>query len=1642
MPIRILALALSLVAMSQPAYALRFYVNPTTGDDRRSVRSAQDSSTAFKTITQALRIAHLIPEKRPHVIELTPGTYAPSMGESFPLQISQSGIYIQVSGQTVFDGEGKSNFFHITAPTSEFTIKDIEFRNGLGEKGGVAYCNTCTLRVTNNRFFDNRSTQGGHLIYSENGQLKFFNNLVRNNGGESDTLAVIDLRHTSADTSVRNEIRNNTFYRNPSTNIRTSNPQTYISSNIFVAPDREAIRDASDSATPFIGHNLFWQTEVLYVSDQRDSVQLQRADRDTMAFSSSLISLPSFMRNAPDIRALSFRSDTLSLGDLNMRLPSFVTNAPDTLVIAGQAHQYLIGLTGPVYQYGQFVIEPLDIPTGAEILSVDAAPRFIIWQPTLDDTARHTIRFKMTDPFGAVDTLSYDLNVITAQDFPDTTSFRALSDSNGRFAGMYREVNTIEVPHEANQLYEFDIEVQGDKSQYEFTALELPTGATMSDGIIDWYPTTADTGRSRISVEIIDPSSNVDTLKHDVFVFLPGTFPDTSTTARLITATITLDTTGALSSLNALTPSFSSAASAVGNLYADPAFLDTTVNRFELLGGVSPGIDAGTPVSALNDQFRNNANPTVPNENRNDIGYLGGPFNSGPPAPDITSFEVAITSLPDSVVMEGETFVYDPTISPNTSISIIDLITDVPGSSLPPTMGPYSPFATVPPIQWTPTIADTGSYLIGVTVYTSGNSGRHYFPLRVRPLNERPYLTVDADTTALEDEPYAYSIQANDVNGDTLTYSLVTGPEGLSVDSTTGLVTWLPTQDDLGDTTVTVDIDDGKGGVFTHSFTLSVSNTNDAPTISSSPDTSAVEDALFTYTVIANDPDLLDTLTYALSDSPTGARIDSAGILTWTPTQNQVGAQLFTVTATDLSNASAIQEFSVQVSPFDDPPVIAAAPDTSAIEDDAYQLDLLASDEEGGPLQYTLATAPQGMTVDSTGVLNWLPTATDVGIHVVEVTVSDPSGQSVSLSFTINVQAVNDAPQIVAQTPDAQQVLNVYRDAVTFLISASDEENDTLSFSWLVNGVLQAGEQDSTFFFAPSSASIDTITVQISDANAATEYAWQLDSRSIPRLSLDRTRGKFGNIAIDDSASTEIDLINTGESTLLISELQVVDLDFAASFGSRSVEPGESTTLFLRYAPDGRGASVDTIRFTTNDPDNTTVSIPVSGTGVVATKLSLDLDRSAGNQEITTQSARGGESLYVALYAEQAALLQRYDIELAFDPDVLQFARFNSSYAEESNLLNSEGASATHLAQLNSASILAITGALPASGVTGDGLLGHVTFVIDPTVGSGPTTVAVQQAILQILNESLHDTLGSFPAATVDLQPALLGDFNADGTVDFDDFFIFADSFGQNDFNPATDLNRDGAVTFDDFFIFGDNFGATVAGKRPVKGEFATGNRLDLEPIRTAPDELVLAPFWHGRQALRGYVIELSFDPSVLQFSRYAGRDEEAPLHWVVDSRSGQLTIAAGLASSQRAFSGSDLGQLTFVRLSGQKTEISTNGALVYADDQMHVPAFVPALSVSSLPETFVLYPAHPNPFNPETSIPFYTPEQASVSVRIYDLLGRSVRTLLAKRVSAGYHNVVWNGTDNDGRPVGSGVYLVQMQSSSWRQVQKIMLLK
>jgi hypothetical protein len=76
-------------------------------------------------------------------------------------------------------------------------------------------------------------------------------------------------------------------------------------------------------------------------------------------------------------------------------------------------------------------------------------------------------------------------------------------------------------------------------------------------------------------------------------------------------------------------------------------------------------------------------------------------------------------------------------------------------------------------------------------------------------------------------------------------------------------------------------------------------------------------------------------------------------------------------------------------------------------------------------------------------------------------------------------------------------------------------------------------------------------------------------------------------------------------------------------------------------------------------------------------------------------------------------------------------------------------------------------------------------------------------------------------------------------------------------------------------------------------------------------------------------------------------------------------------------------------------------------------------------PTRFEVAQNRPNPFNPVTVIPYAVPSASLVSVRIYDVTGRLVRTLVdAAPHAAGYHEIVWDGRDNQRRDMGSGVYI------------------
>lgn len=94
------------------------------------------------------------------------------------------------------------------------------------------------------------------------------------------------------------------------------------------------------------------------------------------------------------------------------------------------------------------------------------------------------------------------------------------------------------------------------------------------------------------------------------------------------------------------------------------------------------------------------------------------------------------------------------------------------------------------------------------------------------------------------------------------------------------------------------------------------------------------------------------------------------------------------------------------------------------------------------------------------------------------------------------------------------------------------------------------------------------------------------------------------------------------------------------------------------------------------------------------------------------------------------------------------------------------------------------------------------------------------------------------------------------------------------------------------------------------------------------------------------------------------------------------------------------------------------------------------------IPNKYSLEQNYPNPFNPTTRITYSLPQNSFVALKIYDILGREVKTLINNEVNAGTHSIVWNGTDNYGNKVSSGTYIYRVVAGDFVSVKKMVLIK
>ena len=353
-------------------------------------------------------------------------------------------------------------------------------------------------------------------------------------------------------------------------------------------------------------------------------------------------------------------------------------------------------------------------------------------------------------------------------------------------------------------------------------------------------------------------------------------------------------------------------------------------------------------------------------------------------------------------------------------------------------------------ITYTPNRNFNGTDIITYTISDGqGGTSTATVTVIVAPVNDPPVAVNDTASTP-EDTPVTIAILGNDsdVDGDSLTVTAATSPDGQVTINADGTITFTPNADFNGSTTISYTISDGKGGTSIANVTLTVSPVNDPPV--ANPSAAATnEDTLVSLPVLANDSDVDgDPLTVTAASAANGTvTINTDGTVTYTPNANFNGTDTVTYTISDGKGGSATSTVTVTVNPVNDPPV--AVNDVATTPEDApVTIAVLGNDRDldNDPLTVTAATAPNGtVTVNPDGTINYTPNPDFNGVDVITYTISDGKGGTSTATVTVTVTPLNDAPVATALAPQVNADAAIV--SVPLGSNFSDVDNDPLSFS-------------------------------------------------------------------------------------------------------------------------------------------------------------------------------------------------------------------------------------------------------------------------------------------------------------------------------------------------------------------------------------------------------------------------------------------------------------------------------------------------------------------------------------------------------------------------------------------------------------------
>gem|GEM_PF-589726 len=479
-----------------------------------------------------------------------------------------------------------------------------------------------------------------------------------------------------------------------------------------------------------------------------------------------------------------------------------------------------------------------------------------------------------------------------------------------------------------------------------------------------------------------------------------------------------------------------------GNISTDPQLVDWEHNDYHLQP-TSPCIDTGDPTERYDRE-------PEPNGDRINMGVFG-----GTPAAAIAALR--FVASPVSVVKEDSLYTQTLGIPPDAGVTFAYTVLQKPTwLELDANLGYLS---------GTPDNSQVGSHRVHLAVSDNFNrTDTLDFLLSV--INSLPRFTTVPDSVCLEDALWQYDAQTSDEGQGNCRYRLLE-PAWLVIDSTTGLISGTPTNEHVGEHYVTIQFEDGNGGVIWQRFSLTVINVNDAPVLQPLPPNFTAEDQAIVIhfndwlayaSDVDNDITTLQWRIYSGVNVTVLSRLDSAII---TPKKNWFGEEALKVVIKDAALTDT-SYFTLHVLPVNDPPVWNLPDESTILSTDSLRLFLpeCVTDIDDPPGRLRYAVQPDFNATDyylqvfltNDNYLVARPgSRTELEHGKIFISVTDTSEATTRDSLLLTVIKVNIAPQL-ATLPiivgDEDAITHV--DIKTWRHYVTDEDDDITQLGWQV----------------------------------------------------------------------------------------------------------------------------------------------------------------------------------------------------------------------------------------------------------------------------------------------------------------------------------------------------------------------------------------------------------------------------------------------------------------------------------------------------------------------------------------------------------------------------------------------------------------